>query len=679
MSGSLPAPTTAGPMSPPYSNAARALVRSRAFELALVALLSAMGFVAATLAMGRDLNWDYFNYHAYAVQQVLQDRTGQDFFAAGMQGYLNPIPYAPMAAMTAWGWHSAAIAAALAVVQSTSAVFLYLISHRLIPAVERHRLLAGIAVLLGLANGAYWSQVGSTFIDATLAPLVMSALWLALDARRWPAWIASSALVGIAAALKLTNVPFAIGLWVALMFSCTGPATRAARMLVATVTMVAGFLVFYGPWGWTLQQLHGSPVFPLFNHLFESPDFQIQNSSFLRFVPMSVGQLVGLPWDMAQNKAWVYTEVPAPDLRPLALAVAVIAIALKSGYALIAGAKAASHDPDNAKRVVTVFFLSSLVLWIATSTNGRYAAPLLMLLGPLFVLSAVRLVGLRLGRIIVLLLLALQLIHAASAGSPRWSPQPWTDDWLSAEVPERLKKEPALYLTIGASSESYLASYVHPNSSLVNPIGMLSIETEGPGWDRFVTLRERFVGRTWVVFRASSHEGAVLDESLRSVYDELVDRLGLTIQGRDCESLKFNVPTPQWKPPLARNFETELPRRLLACSAVHKSTPSPMLAEQRAVASEVMDALEARCPTIFRPAGGQTEGSSGLWTRRYLTYDLFLHVDYNTDTVFFRQDRQMVPIQIARLSKWREDLASFACGLPHGGTRGTNTLRPPTP
>ena len=45
--------------------------------------------------MGQDANWDLQNYHDHVAYALLHRRYGLDVGAAGLQGYLNPLPDVP--------------------------------------------------------------------------------------------------------------------------------------------------------------------------------------------------------------------------------------------------------------------------------------------------------------------------------------------------------------------------------------------------------------------------------------------------------------------------------------------------------------------------------------------------------------------------------------------------------
>src|ERR1700678_369305 len=66
--------------------------------LACVALALVCNYV-----LGKDMAWDTLNYHLYLGFSALNDRFGQDYFAAGPLAYLNPYAYIPFYAMVSAG------------------------------------------------------------------------------------------------------------------------------------------------------------------------------------------------------------------------------------------------------------------------------------------------------------------------------------------------------------------------------------------------------------------------------------------------------------------------------------------------------------------------------------------------------------------------------------------------
>ena len=650
---------------------------SPATERVVAFLVACAACIAAAALMGRDLNWDYFNYQGYAALQWRGERVQQDFFAAGVQGYLNPLAYAPLGLMERAGWHSLAIACVLAAIQSLNLLFLFLICRRLFAALQAGRptLIAALATVLGALSPPFWSQIGSTFLDATVAPMVMAAIWLVVRRGDSRTLLLAGALAGGAVALKWTFAPYALGLWACTVAWGRGAGGRMRSLVFAGVGLVAGFGLLYGHWGWQLAKHHDSPLFPLFNGLFRSPDYPLHSDGFHRFIPQTLVDLFSFPFRMATLDGWVYTEVSAPDVRPaVAVVLIVVAVLLLAGRLLrkrMAGPESASAAPVlQAWLVVGIFFVVSTAAWLVTSSNGRYAVPTLLLLGPVVWGLALLVLGEKAGRSLGLLVLCAQLFHTASASEPRWNPQPWTAEMLPAQVPESLVAEPHLMLTIGSSSESFVAAHVHPDSPFVNPIGMYSLPVGGPGWEHFTRLRDQWRGRTRVLFTAPDRAPTPLDDDIQRVINDMIDPLGLALNRAACERLVFNAGTST-DPVKERRSR----RHLFSCEALPKAAPDRELAIEREQATRIIDAFEARCGRYFQPFQAQVTGSSGLWTRRYLRFDLFVHVDFKDDLVYYRQERQATPQALGRVSTWEKDLENFQCRLPHGGVRGIDTLR----
>jgi hypothetical protein len=637
--------------------------------------------VAATWLLGRDLNWDYINYHGYAAVSVLEPRVSQDFFAAGYQGYLNPLPFLPFAWMQQWGWHSLAIGAVLALIHSLNFLFLYLVCREVSSDSQHPVRQAAALTLFGAASVGVLSQIGSTFADPSTTWPVMLALWLVLrHPQSGSVQAVSVALAGAATALKWTNAPFALALWVVglLVVLPADWKTVVRRAVSCSAAGLGGFLALYAWWGAQLQAAHQSPVFPLFNGLFRSADAEQQSVALDRFVPQSLESLLALPFRMISHESWIYTEVVAPDLRP-ALLLVILAVAVVARFAW-RWAALAPEDPSRRGRsmhrhglTLAVFLTVSTLAWIKTSTNGRYAVPILLLLGPTIYLVARWGLGDRTARLICLLGLALQLVFVSGVPNPRWNPQPWSPEWLRVDpLPEALTRAPALVVSIGQSSSSHVVRHLHPESAFVNPIGLISIATDGPGWSRYVALRERHADRIWVLTSVPKVlRAGPFGDRLQHVH-QLIDRLQLKIDASRCTLVRVNAddPQPAWLPD--RELHTEV---LAFCPAAVKPERDPELALARAQAQQIMDAIESRCPGVFQPRRPQVEGIGAVWTRLYGRFDLNVSLELPDGEILMRQDRQATPVKIGDVSTWQRDVAKLRCELPHRGSRGIDTLK----
>jgi hypothetical protein len=455
-------------------------------------------------------------------------------------------------------------------------------------------------------------------------------------------------------ALKWTNAPFAVGIMVAAIVA--QPHESASQRLRITLSVLAalvgGFMLLYGWWGMRLWQEFGSPLFPLFNGFFGSPDAPAESFSYQRYVPQTLGQLASFPFRMALHEGWVHTEVISPDLRPATITLLSVAACLAWGVTrLRASPPQASLHVLRTRRevhVVAAFGLVSLAAWLVTSSNGRYAVPLFLLQGPVLVLLMARMLNQRSALVAGALLTVLQVLHGAAGGSPRWSAQPWTQDWLPVTVPSSLVQEPMLFVLVGQPSASFLAKHVHPRSVFINPIGTMPLPNDGPGWARYVKLRDGYQGRTQVVMPMGLQ---LTDAEFR---EKLV---------RQNRVLRFGPEGPVDE------------GRLVACKAI-RVAPNPELAASRNNAARIMDAFEARCPSVFSPRGTQIEGAGSMWTRAYSRHDVYLAIDVNAGAILYRRDRQMRPEMIGSVSSWKSDLERFRCKLPLDGQRGIDTMFP---
>lgn len=651
----------------------------RAAEVGCAALLFAVLCALLAYSMGRDLNWDYFNYHAYAGFDPFGRRLGQDFFPAAFQAYMNRLAYLPLGLMDGAGWHSLATACVIAAGQSLNLLFLYLIARELTHDALRPRLVAAIVTVLGGATNLFLQQLGSTFVDPLTTPPLMAALWIMV---RRPSWRWTPALAGLlagaAVALKLTNVPFAPALLGALL-CIPGPLrTRLHRAAWGGLACGLGFLLLDGYWAFRLWQEFSSPVYPIANNLFRSPDFLPVALSYHRFVPHSLAEVLALPLAITETRSWVYSEGLSPDVRPLLLQVLFGLWLLCTAWRRLRGGAARGHDARApvapALPVLGIFFAIGCVGWLLTSGNGRYATPLLLLIGPLLYALSASLLNARGAAMACTVVLAVQTLVIWGAGNPRWTPADWTATWLPGSVPDSLKAQPFLYVATSTSSESYLASFVHPESVFVNPIGQVSMPTGGPGWERFVRIRDRFVGRTKVFFTMPSSSDEEVDSLRIGAMGRAVERLGLRIEG-NCTMLRFNTDPASLRFPW-RGFQDAAtkPRQVALCDALPLTAPDPERQAIRARVTRVMDAFERKCPKLFAPNGVAVEGAFRMWARMYGTFDVLLTIDADSGDIVYRMERQPVDSRIGNLSTWERDLAAFDCRLPLNGRRDIGTL-----
>src|SRR5262249_27505787 len=70
-----------------------------------------------------------------------------------------------------------------------------------------------------------------------------------------------------------------------------------------------------GPWWWALYVKFGNPLFPLYNALFQSPDYGNWNFVDTRFFPRTAWQWIFYPLEWTLRKSTLTSEEPVRDAR----------------------------------------------------------------------------------------------------------------------------------------------------------------------------------------------------------------------------------------------------------------------------------------------------------------------------------------------------------------------------
>jgi hypothetical protein len=573
-------------------------------RFAVPALLCA----AWTWFAGKDLNWDLLHYHFYLPYALLGGRMSQDYFAAGPQGYLNPLGYLPFYLMVSAGWHSVAVSALLAAVHGLNLTFLYLIARRLV----EQRLPAVLAAALGGATAVFWTTAGTSFLDPLLTVPMLGAVLLLLNrgsAQRTRHAVYAGLLFGVAAALKYSNAFFALA---ALVF------IRDRRALAAYIFGGAlAVALLAGPWLVVLYREFGNPVFPHLNSVFRSPDFPAISLGAERFAPRELSEALVFPFRLASPEFMTYAEISAPDLRFGLLALALLALVVSMAWRR---RQAANISLTNTDIRFVSFFLIAMVAWIWTSGNARYGMLLLLLVGPCFARVVDAAGGARAVRIVLAVALVAQVAAVAMISPPRWFiAERWSREWFPFVVPERATREPVLYLTMEAQTMMAVAPFLHPGSSFVNLRGQHSL---APGWKRIDALIERHEGRVRALGRGLrlQADGNPRPEVIE-VYDSTMLRFGFRLDTADCFAIGWQGEDgdtlSRFANALARGLEPRGRLFSLASCALVRAERDPRDIAAEARMSKIFDRIERSCTRLFRGHTAMTEPLGDEWSRTY--------------------------------------------------------------
>lgn len=626
--------------------------------------------LAITYCLGKDVPWDTFEYHFYAGFSALNDRFGQDYFAAGPQAYLNPYAYVPFYLLTRSGLSSLAVGALLTAWHSAILWLTFELAVVAYPAPDRReRTLIGVwATVLALLNPILLRQLGSSFADITTAELALGG-WLllarAIGKPRIGPVVCGAALLGAATAFKLTNAVHAIGAAAMLMMLPVRARDKIRYAAIYGGAVGLSFSIVAVPWAFRLTQRFGNPFFPLLNDVFQSPEFTTEPVRLMRFIPSSVFEALWRPFAMVDPAPMVHDELRAPDGRFALLALvacALLAQLLWKRHSHSLGQRDVCAPAD--KRILAALGCGLAVdwtLWLFGSGNSRYFIPMACVAAVLVVGLLPSLLGRRPFRwaAILTVICGIQIFQMWMNPGLRWSSVPWdSGPWVNPEVPEKLKTQPYLYLTMGAQSSSYLAPYVASESGLINFTGAYALGTTGASGARVKALLRRFSPH--VRFLA---EGTRLHTDLKQLpnvsdVDGALARFGLRADPDDCVTIAVvnSLPAPN-RPSYIRS--------LVSCGAVADSAEYSEQTAGRQTADRVLDRLEDACPLLFQPRRPLSEYRNHRWQRVYLNTDITAWVSRGW-VKFYNPVNGDGPIFLGPESDWLKASQRVTCGRQGG-------------
>ncbi len=586
---------------------------------------------------GKDLNWDAINYHYYLPFSLFKGRLTQDYFPASVQSYLNPIPYIPFYLLVESGAPSAVVSICLAALHSINLWLIYLIARQLLP--KKSTLTIALAMLLAAASILFWSQVGSSFSDIITSIFILYALWrliesLSSERKSYLFWAGAS--MGVGVGLKLTCLPFALAMVFAwLVFS--GFCKSISRLFVLIVGGGVGVAISGGYWWYRIWKEFGNPFFPLLNNIFHSDLFPYDPVTIDRFVPKGLLGYLGFPFRLLLPDSWVYTEVIAPDIRPLTL---LISMALL--FFGVCRSAFPRHLLSRQLRMVLVFFVLSVGLWQLTSGNGRYALPLFLMMGVLIVVVTSIMFSEKVASVLSFCVILIQLTTQVMASEVRWNTSDWGRDWYDVEIPELLRSRPSLYLSMDTNSWSFLAGKFHPKSSLININGQYALSLSGPSGKRVQYYLEKYKGSVRMLKTIEGPMGE--DASFHRWVEErnqVLARFGFKIDTDDCAEIIVHLTS-------SNNIH------LASC---HLEVAAAAKAAYYASIKEVepfFDRIEKICGAKLRPTGAAIIAADGLYSKHYMDDDSTIIID--SQRMMLHQFHSLKAIDLGAVENWRHGI-----------------------
>ena len=595
-------------------------------------LVIVLASVVLAVYLGKDFNWDQLGYHLYAGFNAFDNRIGEDYFAASSQSYLNPYSHAPFYWMLSRDFAPQAMVALLALFHSLNLLIVYefavLLNRRSNGTVAWWAVY--LAVFFAGSNSIFIMELGTTFNEISTSVPVLAGWFLLLRGFDRPHFLSvmlAGLLIGMAVALKITNLFFSVTALPLILLAPLAWRLRARLLLCFVVGGIAGGLLAGGWWSWRLWQEFGNPLFPLFNHVFHSPHLPTGEVRHYRFLADGMSSFVLKPFMMLLPVSGVHIETVAPDLRYAALVLLSLMLTFKTALLRKPGLWP-WRDPmpvfrgDRALAALCGGVFLAWLLWALTSSNSRYFLTMSCLVGVILATLLFRLSSSP--RFLAYCGASLVLVQSAMVaygGDVRWSPSGYGKSWFELDVPQDLKQQPALYLHLGISPASFLMPYLAPGSNMINLSGQYVIDDNA----QVRALLDKHKGRVRVMQRHSD------PAALRpSDFNFALKRIGLQADLRSCHTIRFRS--------RGQRGAADTFMYYVACSTAPlqlSAAERQQFMARRQRADAVFTALEHLCPRYFQPHGLVTEGDGRSFWRNYTNTDTVLG-EYRDGSVSFR-------------------------------------------
>jgi hypothetical protein len=639
--------------------------------LACVALALACNYV-----LGKDIAWDTLNYQLYLGFSALNNRFGQDYFAAGAMAYLNPYAYIPFYAMVRAGLPALVICSIFAAAHSIILWLTFELGVAVCPSQDgRTRVFAGsCAVALAFMNPILMQQFGSCFADITTAELALGGWLMLASAVRMPRIsrvIYAGLILGAASALKFSNALSAISALAMLAMLPVDWRGKIRQGFLYGISLGIGFAIVAAPWSFRLANVFGNPMFPMFNSIFRSPEASMDPmSSAYRFIPESIGDALWRPFAMIDPVRMVHEELSAPDPRYAILIALFIVVVLRWGWGRL---RKAPHPPGNPQLSESTRVLAALgcglclnwILWLQASGNSRYVLTMACVAAAVIAGMLFRLFESRpkVRNYILGIIFVVQAVQLYMGAEYRWNGVPWGGQWFDVSVPDRLKTESSLYLTLGAQSNSFLAPFLAKSSGFVN---IYALDPESANGVRVREVIRRFEPNLRVAFVTdkpyeNAQRGPLLDSELQwyGLRPDLSDCATITVHGLPPElKIRYQGTLPLEE----QNRETTY---VETCRAVPDTADLTALKTRQRAADLVFDRLEDSCPRLFQPRRMITLRFGDSWRRVYGATDIVASISYGR-VRFSDEMRPHGPVDVGSESDWARAPLRLECGKRNG-------------
>ncbi len=500
--------------------------------LFLAALI--LGWAVFVVAHGKDMSWDFRNYHWYIPYAFLNGRMGVDVAVAHQATFYNPfldIPFYWLATHT----HSWFALGVLGAVQGSNVVPVYLIARSVVVS-EFKKIIAAIMALLALTGSLTVSLAGATYYDDVMSVFVLAGLALVItqrdllrDGALWRGMLVAGLaglLTGSAVGLKLPEAPFALGFAAALAILPGDWRHRSTRLLAGGIGGVVGVAIFAAYWFVKMHALTGNPLFPYFNEYFHSPLALTASYRDMRFIPTDFKHQLLFP--LLFSVDWgVADDLPFQDIR-VGLAYVLVILTLPLWF--FARKNREPMIDTQAAAALFAFVIVAYIAWLKIFGIYRYIL-LLEMIAPLVIYVAVSLVPTTLrARLITIGVLLLGVLVTTKAGL--LARAPLGDPYIQVTIPPIAQPDKTMLLMTGEAPMGYLAPSFPPQIPILRIDGWMIQPQDGSKLTAETRGRvDAFKGDLYAIFIPYE---AARDRDALAVY-------GLAIRRHDCRDMVTNL------------------------------------------------------------------------------------------------------------------------------------------
>lgn len=251
--------------------------RLERLELPFLLVVLWLVFISIPLYRGQlGLSWDAINHHIYLGWVADAPRFDKDYAAASNQSYQYPYLYWPAYKLAISGFSGRAAGVILATMHLITVPPVWMVSKVMIPSQGVYSMAMRMAAVLL----AFMSAVPLRMLEATGNDLLAAApfLWavalafqtIALpppieQARITRTAVVAGLLAGLAVSFKLSNGPLAVFLPLLFVFGDGPWSARVKSVVHCTLSILLGFVVSYGYWGYQLWLRFGNPIYPFYD------------------------------------------------------------------------------------------------------------------------------------------------------------------------------------------------------------------------------------------------------------------------------------------------------------------------------------------------------------------------------------------------------------------------------